>query len=63
LLTIEGSNRRTVWSPDGTQIAYFSLPPEKSDQDLYVISSSGGSPTRLLQRPGPQWPDAWSPDG
>lgn len=64
-LTLEGSNRRTVWSPDGSQIAYFSLPPEtqQGDQELYVISSSGGSPTRLLQRPGPQWPDAWSPDG
>jgi hypothetical protein len=62
-LTTEGSNRRTVWSPDGTHIAYFSLPPETQDQDLYVISSSGGSPKLLLQRRGPQWPDAWSPDG
>jgi eukaryotic-like serine/threonine-protein kinase len=65
-LTTDGTNRRSVWSPDGTQIAYFSVPstPEQgADQDLYVIPSTGGTPKRLLARPGPQWPDSWSPDG
>ncbi len=65
-LTTDGSNRRTVWSPDGTQIAYFSLPSEPgqgADQDLYVVPSAGGAAKRILTRPGPQWPDSWSPDG
>jgi eukaryotic-like serine/threonine-protein kinase len=65
-LTTVGSNRRTVWSPDGTQIAYFSLPSEPgqgADQDLYVVPSLGGAAKRILTRPGPQWPDSWSPDG
>jgi hypothetical protein len=71
-LTTSGNNRRTVWSSDGTQIAYYSnragtvapLPPEGSaDQDLYVIPSTGGEPKLLLARPGPQYPDAWSADG
>jgi serine/threonine protein kinase len=65
-LTTDGNNRRSVWSPDGSQIAFFSLPatPGPSvDQDLYVVPSTGGKPKRLLARPGPQWPDSWSPDG
>ena len=65
-LTTDGSNRRTVWSPDGTQIAYFSLPSapgQGADQDLYVVPSAGGAAKRILTRPGPQWPDSWSPDG
>jgi eukaryotic-like serine/threonine-protein kinase len=64
-LTTEGTNRRSVWSPDGTQIAYFSVPstPPGADQDLFVVPSTGGPPKRLLARPGPQWVDAWSPDG
>jgi len=64
-LTTEGNNRRNVWSPDGSQIAFFSVPttPEQGvDQDLYVMPSTGGKPKRLLARPGPQWPDSWSPD-
>jgi eukaryotic-like serine/threonine-protein kinase len=65
-LTMAGNNRRNVWSPDGKQIAFFSVPgiPEQGvDQDLYLMPSTGGKPTRLLARPGPQWPDSWSPDG
>jgi serine/threonine protein kinase len=65
-LTTDGSNRRTVWSPDGTQIAYFSVPSapgQGADQDLYVVPSAGGAAKRILARPGPQWPDSWSPDG
>jgi eukaryotic-like serine/threonine-protein kinase len=63
-LTTDGNNRRTVWSPDGKQIAFFSLPvrPKPGEsQDLFVVPSTGGPATRLLARPGPQWPDAWSP--
>jgi Tol biopolymer transport system component len=64
-LTTDGSNRRNVWSPDGAQIAYFSVPstPPGADQDLFVVASAGGPPKRLLARPGPQWVDSWSPDG
>ena len=61
-LTTSGSNRRSVWSPDGEQIAFYSTPPG-GDQDLYVMPSTGGTPKQLLARPGPQYPDSWSPDG
>jgi eukaryotic-like serine/threonine-protein kinase len=66
-LTTAGFNRGGAWSPDGRQIAFFSLlqqlQPGLNDQDIFVIPSSGGSPTRVLERPGPQWVDSWSPDG
>ena len=65
-LTLEGNNRRTVWSPDGTQIAFFSLPSTPApgaSQELFVMPSTGGPSKLLLTRPGPQWPDSWSPDG
>jgi serine/threonine-protein kinase len=65
-LTTGGYNRGSVWSPDGTQIAFFSAPTTREpglDQDLYLIPSAGGEPKRLLARPGPQWADSWSPDG
>jgi eukaryotic-like serine/threonine-protein kinase len=65
-LTTEHNNRRNVWSPDGQQIAFFSLPAKPQpgvSQDIYAVPSIGGKPNRLLDRPGPQWPDSWSPDG
>ena len=67
-LTTEHNNRRNVWSHDGQRIAFFSQPAEPQPnvtqtQDLYAVPSTGGTPNRLLQRPGPQWPDSWSPDG
>ena len=61
-MTTGGYNRGSVWSPDGTQLAFFSARPGE-DQDLYVMPSGGGEPRRILSRPGAQWPVSWSPDG
>jgi Tol biopolymer transport system component len=62
-LTTSDRNRRSVWSSDGAQIAFYSTPSQGGDQELYVVPSTGGEPKRLLTRPGLQYPDAWSPDG
>jgi Tol biopolymer transport system component len=67
-LTTEGFNRAGAWAPDGARIAFFSAPvaPQLGaslTQDLYAVAAGGGAPTRLLERPGPQWADSWSPDG
>jgi serine/threonine-protein kinase len=72
-LTTTGTNRRTVWSPNGSQVAFYSTPPGRGettparvpggDQDLYVVSATGGEPKKLLSRPGAQFPESWSPDG
>jgi len=72
-LTTNGTSRRTVWSPDGSQVAFYATPSGASertvaggqvgDQDLYVMPATGGEPKRLLARRGAQFPDSWSPDG
>jgi serine/threonine protein kinase/Tol biopolymer transport system component len=66
-LTTDGYNRGNVWSPDNQRIAFFAAPQarESNDviQDLFVLPSAGGPPTRLLERQGPQWAVSWSPDG
>jgi eukaryotic-like serine/threonine-protein kinase len=48
------------WSPDGTQIVFTDL----SDQKVFIVSSQGGSPRRLLPEDnGPETDPIWSPDG
>ena len=51
-----------------SRIAFFSAPDTPQlgaglTQDLFAVPSAGGTPARLLERPGPQWADSWSPDG
>jgi Tol biopolymer transport system component len=51
------------WSPDGKQIAFFSVTSGKPSR-IYVVSADGGSPEELL--PNDDHPEAdpwWSPDG
>jgi eukaryotic-like serine/threonine-protein kinase len=51
------------WSPDGKQIAFFSVTPGRPSR-IYVVSSDGGNPKELL--PEDDYPEAdpcWSPDG
>jgi hypothetical protein len=60
-LTTSNQNRRSVWYPDGSRIAFYSNPG--GDQDIFVVPSTGGEPQALLRLPRAQFPDAWSPDG
>ena len=62
-LTTGGRSRRSVWSPDGTRIAFYATPEGRGDQDLFVVPSTGGQSERLLDRPGFQYPEAWTLDG
>jgi Tol biopolymer transport system component len=51
------------WSPNGKQIAFFSVTPGKPSR-IYVVAATGGSPQELL--PADEHPEAdpyWSPDG
>ena len=45
------------WSPDGAWIAYM------YQDDIYVISASGGSTYRLTTNPGRDMLPDWSPNG
>jgi eukaryotic-like serine/threonine-protein kinase len=51
------------WSPDGKQIAIFSLGGE-ADERIYLVSPEGGTPQELMPNvPRPQVDPNWSPDG
>jgi eukaryotic-like serine/threonine-protein kinase len=51
------------WSPDGKQIAFFSVTSGKPSR-IYIVSPEGGSPQELLPDDDhPQADPYWSPDG
>jgi serine/threonine protein kinase/Tol biopolymer transport system component len=51
------------WSPDGKQIAFFSVTSGKPSR-IYLVSADGGSPQELLPNDDhPQADPWWSPDG
>ena len=50
------------WSPDGKQIAFNATLPEAS-WNVYLVSSEGGTPQRILPSEQSQMDANWSPDG
>jgi Tol biopolymer transport system component/predicted alpha/beta-hydrolase family hydrolase len=53
-----------AWSPDGTQIAFFSMRPGSRRQDIYVMQADGSNLQQLTDSPRVVDEDpAWSPDG
>jgi len=62
-LTDEGDNVDTVWSPDGTRVAFSS--DREGVRNLFWMPADGSTlePERLLNSPNVQYPRSWSPDG
>ncbi len=52
-----------AWSPHGQRIAYWGLPNDSSQRDLWTIAAGGGEPVRVTSDPATDWSPAWSPDG
>jgi DNA-binding winged helix-turn-helix (wHTH) protein len=50
------------WSPDGRQIAFNARLPDKV-WNIYIVSSDGGTPLRVLPTEESQMDANWSPDG
>ncbi len=50
-----------IFSPDGSQLAYTAN--VSGNDDVFVVSASGGEPRRLTWRPGPDVAVGWTPDG
>jgi Tol biopolymer transport system component/DNA-binding winged helix-turn-helix (wHTH) protein len=70
---MDGSERRQLtfsplrvllprWSPDGKQIAFNAILPGKT-WNVYLVSSEGGTPQRVLPNEKSQTDVNWSPDG
>src|SRR5262249_54802154 len=54
------------WSPDGTKIAFSSEDTAKAplmNNDIWVVSASGGELTRINEAQGSYRNPRWSPDG
>jgi Tol biopolymer transport system component len=57
---------RPSWSPDGTKIAYVNVSPlgNSNGLQIYVVKTSGGSPTNLTNDPSVEdIQPSWSPNG
>lgn len=53
--------QRSLWSPDGDQLAVMSGHDDE-DFDIYVVNADGSGLTRLTDNPAYDWLPAWSPD-
>lgn len=52
-----------AWSPDGRRIAFAARAEGEDYRDVYVMSASGSSVTRLTTADGDDLQPTWSPDG
>lgn len=50
------------WSPDGRQVAFYSLREADGGADVYVLDADTGQSRRLTHL-GRNWRPSWSPDG
>ncbi len=61
LVTGQLRNRRPIFSPDGTQVAYRGV--YDGNADVYVVAAAGGEPRRITYNPGTDAAVGWTPDG
>jgi Tol biopolymer transport system component len=50
-------------SPDGHYIAYHASAADNSPNDIYLVSSDGGSDYPLIRDPSDDFAPSWTPDG
>jgi Tol biopolymer transport system component len=61
-VTFGGASQFSVWSPDGTRLAYNSRPNDRDEIHVKVLGDSGAD-TRLPTNQDTNFPFSWSPDG
>ena len=61
LTTSEGEERFGHYSPDGSLIAFSG--EYDGNEDVYIITSQGGTPKRLTYHPSADMVLGWTPDG
>ncbi|MCI0416498.1 serine/threonine-protein kinase [bacterium] len=49
-----------AWSPDGRWIAYWGLPAQGGQRDIWIIGSDGGAPIQITNDAATDWSPAWS---
>ncbi|MGE0363159.1 MAG: protein kinase [Vicinamibacterales bacterium] len=63
LTAMAGVKRSPSFSPDGSQVAFSWIGPERADSDVYLQHVGVGSPLRLTADPADDYSPSWSPDG
>jgi Tol biopolymer transport system component len=63
ITSIANSDMAPVWSPDGRQIAYWSLTGESRSSDIWIVQFNGSYPLKLTANNARNSYPAWSPDG
>jgi eukaryotic-like serine/threonine-protein kinase len=51
------------WSPHGDRIAYWAIPKDTAQRDIWTIPAAGGEPVAVTQDPALDWNPIWSADG
>jgi dipeptidyl aminopeptidase/acylaminoacyl peptidase len=57
------AEEKVAWSPDSKQLAFLSDAGTSGQQQLYIVSASGGTARKLTQVKGFLDSPGWSPDG
>ena len=60
---IAGHAYEPHWSPDGTEIAFYSGGSDDTNGNVLVVSADGGTPEVVVDFPGYDGGPRWSPDG
>ena len=51
------------WSPHGHRIAYWALPTDSGQRDIWTLPAEGGTPRPVTDDAAVDWNPIWSPDG
>jgi serine/threonine protein kinase/Tol biopolymer transport system component len=51
------------WSPHGDRIAYWAIPKDTAQRDIWTIPAAGGEPVAVTQDVALDWNPIWSADG
>jgi len=62
LTSFEGSEERTVFSPDGERVAFSWSTEDSGGYDIFLMTANGANPLRLTTDPKPDRSPAFSPD-
>jgi Tol biopolymer transport system component len=67
-LVTKGDAMHPSWSPTGKRIAFWGLPPESFQRDLWTVAADGSQSepeqsVRLTDDPAIDWNPVWSADG
>ncbi|HEV8609731.1 MAG TPA: protein kinase [Thermoanaerobaculia bacterium] len=59
----EGDAVQPSWSPHGDRIAFWAIPKQTAQRDIWTIAATGGAPVAVTQDAALDWNPIWSADG